>query len=96
MTAPTHVSTPSPSVIDGSATPWSAASWSVASWRAGSWRVRLRMVIALVRRIVGVPDYETYLAFMQRNHPECMPMDARTFERERLADKYARPGSRCC
>ncbi len=53
-------------------------------------------VVALIRRIVGVPDYDTYLAFMKRTHPECTPMDARTFERERLVDKYARPGSRCC
>lgn len=61
-----------------------------------SWRAKLRRVAALVRRIVGVPDYDAYLSHMQRHHPECTPMDARTFERERLADKYSRPGSRCC
>ena len=60
------------------------------------WRARAMRVVALIRRIVGVPDYDTYLAFMKRTHPECTPMDARTFERERLVDKYARPGSRCC
>jgi uncharacterized short protein YbdD (DUF466 family) len=61
-----------------------------------SWRAKLQRVAALVRRIVGVPDYDAYLSHMQRHHPECAPMDARTFERERLADKYSRPGSRCC
>lgn len=57
---------------------------------------RVQRVMKLVRRIVGVPDYDTYVAYMQRHHPECAPMDARTFERERLAAKYTTPGSRCC
>jgi uncharacterized short protein YbdD (DUF466 family) len=56
----------------------------------------LQRIAALVRRIVGVPDYDAYLSHMQRHHPECTPMDARAFEKERLADKYSRPGSRCC
>ncbi len=57
---------------------------------------RLSRVLAIVRRIVGVPDYQAYLSHMERHHPGCTPVDARTFERERLADKYSRPGSRCC
>lgn len=57
---------------------------------------RIRRVLSIVRRIVGVPDYDTYLAHMHRKYPDCTPMDARTFERERLAEKYKRPGSRCC
>jgi uncharacterized short protein YbdD (DUF466 family) len=61
-----------------------------------SWRAQVARVLAIVRRIVGVPDYDAYLAVMRRKHPECTPMDARTFERERLAEKYMRPGSRCC
>ena len=56
----------------------------------------LQRVIAVVRRIIGVPDYETYLAHMLRHHPECTPLDPRTFERQRMADRYSRPGSRCC
>ena len=56
----------------------------------------LQRVMAVVRRIIGVPDYDTYLAHMQRHHPECTPLDPRTFERERMADRYSRPGSRCC
>jgi uncharacterized short protein YbdD (DUF466 family) len=64
--------------------------------RTSRWRAKLQRVIAVVRRIVGVPDYDAYLSHMQRHHPTCTPLDARTFERERLADKYTRPGSRCC
>ena len=59
-------------------------------------RARLRRAAAVVRRIIGVPDYDAYLAHMQRQFPDCTPLDPRTFERERLADKYTQPGSRCC
>ena len=59
-------------------------------------RDRLQQVIAVVRRIIGVPDYDAYLAHMHRHFPDCTPMDVRTFERERMADKYTQPGSRCC
>ncbi len=63
---------------------------------ANSLRARAQRIIAVVRRIIGVPDYQVYVSHMQRHHPTCTPMDERTFERERLADKYSRPGSRCC
>ena len=59
-------------------------------------RVRLRRALSVLRRIIGVPDYDTYLEHMRRRYPDCTPMDARTFERERLAAKYRNPGSRCC
>lgn len=61
-----------------------------------TWRARLAKFRSVVKRIIGVPDYEEYLAHMQRQYPECTPMDPRTFERERLAAKYRLPGSRCC
>ena len=60
------------------------------------WRARFRQVSAVMRRIIGVPDYDAYLAHMHRHFPDCTPMDVRTFERERMADKYTQPGSRCC
>ena len=34
-------------------------------------RDRLQQVIAVVRRIIGVPDYNEYLAHMQRQFPDC-------------------------
>ncbi len=71
--------------------------------RAPSLRTRMQSLrtwagraVAIIRRIVGVPDYDAYLAHMQRQYPDCAPMDPRTFERERLAAKYTQPGSRCC
>lgn len=61
-----------------------------------SLRARFARLATIVRRIVGVPDYGVYVAHMARHHPECVLLDKRTFERERLADRYSRPGSRCC
>jgi uncharacterized short protein YbdD (DUF466 family) len=60
------------------------------------WKVTMRRWIATVHRIIGAPDYETYLAHMQRKHPGCTPLDARAFEQQRLVDRYKQPGSRCC
>jgi uncharacterized short protein YbdD (DUF466 family) len=44
-------------------------------------------------RIIGVPDHDEYLAHMQRHFPDCTPMDPRTFERDRMAAKYASPAA---
>jgi uncharacterized short protein YbdD (DUF466 family) len=56
----------------------------------------LRRIAAVVRRVVGVPDYDNYVAHVQRCHPGTVPMTRREFERVRLEDKYNRPGQRCC
>lgn len=50
----------------------------------------------VLRAVLGVPDYERYLAHMRAHHPDAPVLDARAFERERLAARYERPGSRCC
>ncbi|HYC51678.1 MAG TPA: YbdD/YjiX family protein [Gemmatimonadaceae bacterium] len=59
-------------------------------------RAYLRRVAAVVRRIVGVPDYEYYLSHVRLRHPGTVPMSRQEFERVRLEDKYNRPGQRCC
>lgn len=67
--------------------------------RAGAtdgWRHRLRRVASVIRRMIGVPDYDTYLTHMREHYPECTPLDPRTFERERLTARYKATGSRCC
>lgn len=56
----------------------------------------IRRMAAVLRRIVGVPDYEGYLAHVRECHPETVPMSRPEFERDRLDDKYSRPGHRCC
>jgi uncharacterized short protein YbdD (DUF466 family) len=55
----------------------------------------LRLAAAL-RRIVGVPDYDRYLAHMRRRHPGDVTLSPDEFARDALARRYDRPGSRCC
>ena len=59
-------------------------------------RESLRRAAVVVRRIVGVPDYERYVAHVQACHPERPPLSRRDFERERIENKYNKPGNRCC
>jgi len=64
--------------------------------RAISFSERVSRVLDVVRRIVGVPDYDRYVAHMQKHHPESTPMTCEEFTNQRMTDKYSRPGSRCC
>lgn len=59
-------------------------------------RESVRRAAAVIRRIVGVPDYAGYVAHLRACHPEQEPMSREAFERSRLEDKYSRPGQRCC
>lgn len=61
-----------------------------------SLRRTLHQCAAVVRRIIGAPDYDTYVAHMASHHPGQPPMTSVEFERQRMADRYNRPGSRCC
>ena len=49
--------------------------------------------------MVGVPDYETYVAHVARAHPGEAPMTYKQFFRERQAARYGDGGTRgmrCC
>ena len=50
----------------------------------------------VVRRVIGVPDYDRYLAHMRFEHPGVAPLSAEAFAREALTRRYERTGSRCC
>lgn len=64
---------------------------SIAALRNG-----LRRAAAVVRRVIGAPDYERYLAHVAACHAGAAPMTREEFERSRLEDRYSRPGHRCC
>jgi uncharacterized short protein YbdD (DUF466 family) len=51
---------------------------------------------SLLRRIIGAPDYERYLAHTTARHPETTPLSREAFARDVLARRYDQPGSRCC
>lgn len=57
---------------------------------------RVTRATAVINRIIGAPDYEGYLRHHQACHPGCPPMSRDEFVRQRLDDRYARPGARCC
>jgi uncharacterized short protein YbdD (DUF466 family) len=60
---------------------------------AASWPLRLG---ALLRRIIGAPDYAAYVAHQRAHHPEREPLCERDFLNERLSARYEKPGARCC
>ena len=56
----------------------------------------LAAVARVIRQIIGVPDYERYVAHFNEAHPGCEPLTRDAFMRERLEARYNRPGSKCC
>ena len=51
------------------------------------------------RLMVGVPNYESYLAHIQECHPDAIPMNEAEFVRDRQAARFGeggRGGFRCC
>jgi len=60
---------------------------------ARRWAIRAANVL---RRIIGAPDYDRYLTHMLGRHPERPILTRDQFMRQCLADRYNRPGSRCC
>lgn len=55
-----------------------------------------RAVQRAIARVLGVPDYDTYLRHVALVHPDRAPLSHDDFVRERLAARYASPGARCC
>jgi uncharacterized short protein YbdD (DUF466 family) len=53
-------------------------------------------VSALVRRIIGVPDYATYRQHMATCHPGEPVLTEDEFAEDRLVARYSKPGQRCC
>ena len=56
----------------------------------------LAAIAAVVRRIIGAPDYELYVAHVRACHPGTEPMSRDAFARERMHNRYDKPGGRCC
>ena len=49
-----------------------------------------------LRLMVGVPDYETYVAHLRQVHPGREPMSYEAFFRDRQQARYGGGGGRCC
>jgi uncharacterized short protein YbdD (DUF466 family) len=59
-------------------------------------RQKIDRAACSLRRVIGVPDYDIYLAHIREHHPDEKPLTREEFTNQRLVDKYSRPGSRCC
>jgi uncharacterized short protein YbdD (DUF466 family) len=51
---------------------------------------------AVLRIVIGAPDYERYLAHVAQRHTGSVPLSRDEFARDAHARRYDRPGSRCC
>jgi uncharacterized short protein YbdD (DUF466 family) len=51
-----------------------------------------------MRLMVGLPEYSTYVAHMENNHPDQLMMTYEEFFRERMEARYGADGriGRCC
>jgi uncharacterized short protein YbdD (DUF466 family) len=49
-----------------------------------------------MRLMVGVPDYETYVAHMRATHPDQPAMTYEEFFRERQNARYGSGAGKCC
>lgn len=64
-------------------------------------RVATRLAAAVagagrvLTRVIGAPDYDAYLAHARTHHPERV-MTREEFLDSRLAQRYEKPGSKCC
>jgi uncharacterized short protein YbdD (DUF466 family) len=59
-------------------------------------RDRARAVRAACRQVLGIPDYDRYLAHMAAHHPGEPVLTRRDFFAHSIDRKYGRSGPRCC
>ncbi len=55
-----------------------------------------RYLVRLMRQVICVGDYETYVAHLREHHPERPLPSYEEFFRERQAARYRGGGGRCC
>ena len=55
-----------------------------------------RWLVAVVRRISGMPDYQAYLDHLQRYHPDHPVPGEREYFSEYLRSRYGDGPTRCC
>ena len=58
--------------------------------------VRLTSIARVLRAVLGAPDYERYLSHVRDAHPDVEPMSCEQFMKDRMNNRYSRPGTRCC
>lgn len=57
---------------------------------------RLRKFRGAYRQLIGIPDYDRYLAHMAERHPNEPVLSRREFCARAIDRKYGKGGPRCC
>jgi uncharacterized short protein YbdD (DUF466 family) len=57
---------------------------------------RGRALLATLKRIAGMPNYEAYLEHLRSCHPECPLPSEREYYELYLKQRYEGGGMRCC
>ena len=60
------------------------------------WREAWSKAARTARLMVGVPDYDAYLAHHRAAHAGEAPMSRAEFHRDRVERRYRRGATRCC
>lgn len=55
-----------------------------------------RRCVRIARQIIGVPDYDVYVAHLRAHHPERRIPTYEEFFNERQVARYKGGGGRCC
>ena len=58
-------------------------------------RARLKRIAKAVNGAFGVPDYDRYLTDFSTRHPDQTPLTREEFVKDRLHNRYEKPGNRC-
>lgn len=62
--------------------------------------LRIGLAIASIaqglRAVLGAPDYLRYVQHLRDNHPEAEVLTRKDFFRDRMENRYSKPGARCC
>ncbi|HEY0179902.1 MAG TPA: YbdD/YjiX family protein [Dokdonella sp.] len=62
------------------------------AWLQSAWKTAVR----IGRQIIGVPDYDVYVAHLRTHHPERRVPSYAEFFTERQQARYRGGGGRCC
>ncbi len=61
-----------------------------------TWKRVWGRAVQTARLLIGVPDYDTYVAHMRARHPGRPVMGYEAFFEERMRARYRGGGGRCC
>jgi uncharacterized short protein YbdD (DUF466 family) len=56
----------------------------------------LRHFVSAFRRVVGMPDYLSFVEHMKRRHPDCAVPTEREFFDQYVTARYSGGPTRCC